>query len=46
MGKSTLQLFYGNNESMRTVGTTSDLNFHYREAEGGHLARLKRQSFF
>lgn len=44
--KSTLQLFYGNNESMQTVGTTSDLNFHYEEAEVCHLACLKLQSFF
>lgn len=45
-GQEHLHLFYGNNESMQTGGTTSDLNFHYGEAEGCHLARLKLQSFF
>lgn len=45
-GKSTLQLFYGNNESMQTVGASSALNFHYGETEVCHWACLKLQSFF
>lgn len=45
MGKSTLQLFYGSNESMQTGGTTSDLSFHYGEAEGCHWLVLNFNHF-
>lgn len=44
VGKSTLRLFYGNNESMQTVGTTSNLKFYYGKAEVHHLACLNLQS--
>lgn len=32
VAKSTLWLFYGNNESMQIAETTSGLNFHYEKA--------------